>query len=397
MRKHLWPLCLLFTLALVPGATTRAAGQTIKVYPIAAGTAATVAPATELQHANQPLLVGVAVAPPFVIEDHGHYRGLAIELWEAVAADHGWKYVYQPYALDGLLDAVRDSKVDVGLGAITATAAGAQHTDFSHPILSTGLGVAVRGGQAAGWLAVARALESPVFLTVATALVLLLLVAGSLLWLLEYRRRPEPSDSGRGLFSGIWWATATLTTVGGDAAPRTVGGRIVGLVRMLVALAIVAGLTATITSALTVGQLRRTRPPCRRSGRHAAGQRARQRRRRLAATAAPRLPTGARCRCRTGRPGRRRRRRRGAGSAAAALGHPATVSGPTEGLATAAAAAGLCFRPARRQPPAPTDRRLAAQADQRPGLAATPRSGIRRRRAMMPAVATAGGFGRPDG
>ncbi|CAM5374830.1 transporter substrate-binding domain-containing protein [Rhodanobacter lindaniclasticus] len=255
MRKHLWPLCLLFTLALVPGATTRAAGQTIKVYPIAAGTAATVAPATELQHANQPLLVGVAVAPPFVIEDHGHYRGLAIELWEAVAADHGWKYVYQPYALDGLLDAVRDSKVDVGLGAITATAAGAQHTDFSHPILSTGLGVAVRGGQTAGWLAVARALESPVFLTVATALVLLLLVAGSLLWLLEYRRRPEPSDSGRGLFSGIWWATATLTTVGGDAAPRTVGGRIVGLVWMLVALAIVAGLTATITSALTVGQL----------------------------------------------------------------------------------------------------------------------------------------------
>lgn len=255
MRKHLWPLCLLFTLALVPGATTRAAGQTIKVYPIAAGTAATVAPATELQRANQPLLVGVAVAPPFVIEDHGHYRGLAIELWEAVAADHGWKYVYQPYALDGLLDAVRDSKVDVGLGPITATAAGAQHTDFSHPILSTGLGVAVRGGQTAGWLAVARALESPVFLTAAAALVLLLLVAGSLLWLLEYRRRPEPSDSGRGIFSGIWWATATLTTVGGDAAPRTVGGRIVGLVWMLVALAIVAGLTATITSALTVGQL----------------------------------------------------------------------------------------------------------------------------------------------
>jgi ABC-type amino acid transport substrate-binding protein len=127
--------------------------------------------------------------------------------------------------------------------------------DFSHPILSAGLGVAVRGGSTAGWLAVAQALASPVFLTVVAALVLLLLVAGVLLWLLEYRRRPEPSGDNRSLFSGIWWVTAAMTSVGSDNAPRTLGGRIVGLVCMLAALAIAACLTATITSALTVGQL----------------------------------------------------------------------------------------------------------------------------------------------
>ena len=251
--------CLLMLMAMpfVAGAAPQAKpGGAIKVYPIAAGTAATVTPATALQRANQPLLVGVAVAPPFVVEDHGHYGGLAISLWEAVAADRGWKYEYRPYAHDELLDAVRDSKVDVGLGAIAATAAGEQHMDFSHPILSAGLGVAVRGGSTAGWLAVAQALASPVFLGVVAALVLLLLLAGVLLWLLEYRRRPEPSGDRHGFFSGIWWATAAMTSVGGgDSAPRTLGGRIVGLVCMLAALAIAASLTATITSALTTGRL----------------------------------------------------------------------------------------------------------------------------------------------
>jgi ABC-type amino acid transport substrate-binding protein len=249
-------LLMLMAMPLVASAAPQAKpGGAIKVYPIAARTAATVTPATELQRANQPLLVGVAVAPPFVIEDHGHYRGLAIALWEAVAADRGWKYEYRPYAHDALLDAVRDSKVDVALGAIATTAAGEQHMDFSHPILSAGLGVAVRGGSTAGWLAVAQALASPVFLTVVAALVLLLLVAGALLWLLEYRRRPEPSGDNRSIFSGIWWVTAAMTSVGSDNAPRTLGGRIVGLVCMLAALAIAACLTATITSALTVGQL----------------------------------------------------------------------------------------------------------------------------------------------
>lgn len=249
-------LLMLMAMPLVASAAPQAKpGGAIKVYPIAARTAATVTPATELQRANQPLLVGVAVAPPFVIEDHGHYRGLAIALWEAVAADRGWKYEYRPYAHDTLLDAVRDSKVDVALGAIATTAAGEQHMDFSHPILSAGLGVAVRGGSTAGWLAVAQALASPVFLAVVAALVLLLLVAGVLLWLLEYRRRPEPSGDNRSLFSGIWWVTAAMTSVGSDNAPRTLGGRIVGLVCMLAALAIAACLTATITSALTVGQL----------------------------------------------------------------------------------------------------------------------------------------------
>jgi ABC-type amino acid transport substrate-binding protein len=47
-----------------------------------------------------------------------------------------------------------------------------------------------------------------------------------------------------------------MTTVGyGDLAPRTVGGRILGMIWMVTALLVVSFFTASITSALTVGQL----------------------------------------------------------------------------------------------------------------------------------------------
>jgi ABC-type amino acid transport substrate-binding protein len=222
---------------------------------------ATLIPATAT-HADQAaaphvLEVGVKVAPPFVIDDDGHYRGLAIELWEEAAADHGWKFQYRPYDLEGLLDAVDQGQVDVGLGAITATAAREQRMDFSHILTSSGLGVAVRSDQTAGWLAVVQALVSPAFLKVIGSLSLLLLAIGLCVWLVERRHNPEQFGNGaRGVFSGFWWAMVTMTTVGyGDVAPRTVPGRLIGMVWMLTALIVVSFFTASITSALTVGQL----------------------------------------------------------------------------------------------------------------------------------------------
>lgn len=214
------------------------------------------APATTAP--TRTLMVGVKPAPPFVIADGNRYHGLAIDLWEEAAADHGWRFQYKPYDLAGLLDAVGNGDVDVGLGAITATAAREQRMDFSHILTSSGLGVAVRTEQAAGWLAVAQALVSPAFLKVIGTLSLLLLAIGFCMWLFERHKNPEQFGDGhaRGIFSGFWWAMVTMTTVGyGDVAPRTVPGRLIGMVWMLTALIVVSFFTASITSALTVGQL----------------------------------------------------------------------------------------------------------------------------------------------
>lgn len=204
------------------------------------------------------LTVGVKVAPPFVIEKNGKYSGLAIDLWQDAAKDHGWKFSYRKYDLEDLLNAVSSHQVDVGLGAITATAEREQRMDFSHLLTSSGLGVAVRSDQTAGWLAVVGALFSTAFLKVIGTLALVLIVVGLLVWFVEHRHNEDQfgGTRGQGIFSGVWWAMVTMTTVGyGDTAPRTVPGRLIGMVWMLTALVIVSFFTASITSALTVGQL----------------------------------------------------------------------------------------------------------------------------------------------
>lgn len=204
------------------------------------------------------LVVGVKVAPPFVIERADGYSGLAIDVWQDIAKQRGWTFRYQPYDLQGLLDAVEHGEVDVGVGAITTTAQRASVMDFSHPITSSGIGVAVPAAQSAGWLAVARSLFSPALLKVVAGLLLLLLVVGTATWLLERRKNAQQfgGKPSSGIFSGIWWAAVTMTTVGyGDKAPITIGGRVLGLLWMFSALIVASTFTASITSALTVGQL----------------------------------------------------------------------------------------------------------------------------------------------
>jgi voltage-gated potassium channel len=50
-------------------------------------------------------------------------------------------------------------------------------------------------------------------------------------------------------WAGIWWAVVTITTVGyGDLAPKTVAGRLIGVLLMLVGIGFISVLTATIAS-----------------------------------------------------------------------------------------------------------------------------------------------------
>ena len=85
-----------------------------------------------------------------------------------------------------------------------------------------------------------------------------LLAVGAAIWLFERKANAEEfgGSPAQGMSSGFWWAAVTMTTVGyGDKAPRTLGGRLVGLVWMFAAVIIISSFTAAIATSLTVGSL----------------------------------------------------------------------------------------------------------------------------------------------
>ena len=86
----------------------------------------------------------------------------------------------------------------------------------------------------------------------------ILFIVGLLAWFFERKKNHEEfgGNTASGILSGFWWAAVTMTTVGyGDKSPKTIGGRIIGLIWMFAALIIISSITAAITSALTVKQL----------------------------------------------------------------------------------------------------------------------------------------------
>jgi polar amino acid transport system substrate-binding protein len=207
------------------------------------------------------LTIATRHAPPFAIRAaDGRWSGIAIELWERIAEPLGVESRYVELPLTGLLDAVVDGRADVAVAALTITAEREQRLDFSHPFLTTGLGIAVQRHPTGGATALLRRLVSAELLGVLAALLGLLTVTGTLIWLAERRHNDQfRRDPAAGIGSGIWWSAVTMTTVGyGDKAPTTLAGRLIALVWMFAGIIMISGFTAAITTALTVGELERS-------------------------------------------------------------------------------------------------------------------------------------------
>ena len=109
-----------------------------------------------------------------------------------------------------------------------------------------------------GLWSVVKSMATLQFLWVIMGLSLLLLIVGALVWFFERddtEGDEEESDwrgeDGRtgGVANGFWWAGVTMTTIGyGDLVPKSLPGRTVAMLWMLVSMAITASLTAYIVS-----------------------------------------------------------------------------------------------------------------------------------------------------
>ena len=204
------------------------------------------------------LVIATRHVPPFAIRGaEGSWTGITIELWDRIAGRLGVPFRYQDMGLAEMLDAVAEGRADAAAAALTITAEREGRVDFSHPYLTSGLGIAVPQRPGGGMAAVLKRLFSGRFLGVLAALLALLTAVGALVWLVERRRNAQfQGAAAKGIGSGLWWSAVTMTTVGyGDKAPVTPLGRGIALVWMFAGIIMISGFTAAMTTALTVGEL----------------------------------------------------------------------------------------------------------------------------------------------
>lgn len=208
--------------------------------------------------ADETLRVATRHVPPFAIRDAGgDWSGLSIELWRRIAQDLGVAYRLEAMGLQEMLRGLETGEVDLAVAALTVTPKREERFDFSHPVHTSGLGIAVFPEATSGWWSL-RGLLTSQFFQLSGVLLLLAVMAALAVWLFERRRNPgQFGGTGlAGVGSALWWAFVTLTTVGyGDKAPVTLGGRLVASLWMLACVVLVSVFTGSVASVLTVSQL----------------------------------------------------------------------------------------------------------------------------------------------
>lgn len=197
------------------------------------------------------LVVGLFHQPPFVISGkNGTWDGISVRLWRAVADSLNLTYKFSKVSKEESAVDLLNGEVDIHLlGDVTSQAEAA--VDFSHIYHTSELGVA--SSSSIDLSRLTKAFFNERFWKIALMLSILLLIVGTLIYLVERGTNEDHFGGDRsvikGIGSGFWWAGVTMTTIGyGDKAPVTFAGRALALIWMLIAMAVTAVLTASLVS-----------------------------------------------------------------------------------------------------------------------------------------------------
>jgi polar amino acid transport system substrate-binding protein len=206
------------------------------------------------------LRVATRIVKPFVFEDAGNLTGFSIDLWQEVAILLGTRtdYVMKPTVAD-LLSTVKSGESDLAISAISITEDRERDFDFSQPMFDAGLQILVPSqGSSGGIGRILDVVLGPEFLPVLLFVLFGTLLAGNVVWFAE-RRRPDGVFTGRSYFPGIldaiFWAVSALATQA-EMWPKSSVARLTSAVWMFVSVVFIAVFTASVTSSLTVAQLR---------------------------------------------------------------------------------------------------------------------------------------------
>ena len=211
---------------------------------------------------GEPLIVGIADCPPFVMTVDGKPTGLAVYLWERVAGDLGLKWNYRHYALGHLLEILAQANPtdlpDVGISCTSVTAEREELIDFSHSFFETHTAIAVR--ETSVWGAVKNFFANPLVVNAVLIILGVAALIGAVFFLLEHRVNKK-------LFSSPTWAGRIIepfiiglmfVTNGPIRFYRfkTLTGRVLSTVLTVSSTLFIAAVTAVFASSFTLHVIR---------------------------------------------------------------------------------------------------------------------------------------------
>lgn len=204
------------------------------------------------------MVIGYSMNPPFIFKNNGKLEGLSYWMWEELIKEETKFYDYRELPLDSLLLGLKIGSIDLVISPLTITHERNEYIEFSFPYYVSNSNFMVHNiSTKQKFLTIFSSVFSWSFFKILLSLILLLLLFGILVWFFERKKNSEEfgSDS-KGIWHGLWWSAVTMTTVGyGDKSPKTVGGRVIGIIWMFAGLILISSITASITSSLTVQKL----------------------------------------------------------------------------------------------------------------------------------------------
>lgn len=208
------------------------------------------------------LTVATYELDPFVISrGDGVRSGFTIDLLEEIAKRTGWTYSYiDGKDVRGLLNSVQQGRADMAATNISITADREQYLDFSQPVLTAGLQIAIPVGGAEhtvpGLAEFVALLTSKTMLLWLFAALVLAVLPAHIVWLTE-RAQPD-SPMSRAYFPGIFQAFIYglgMLASQPDEFPRHWANRILGILLAFVSIVFAAYFTAILTSNFTVEKI----------------------------------------------------------------------------------------------------------------------------------------------
>ncbi|MBM4022769.1 MAG: transporter substrate-binding domain-containing protein, partial [Planctomycetes bacterium] len=191
--------------------------------------------------------VGVCEMPGIFEFEGGEPTGAIADVWADIASRAGIQSRFVPERnIAALIADTAAGRIDVLLGPLAMTEARERQVDFTHPVMMSGMRIAVPGGPDRPWLAPLLSLVSREMLTVVLAIIALVIVTAHVLWFVERIRNPQAFPAGyrEGVWEAIWWSISTIVTGGCEDKPiETTAGRAVAIVWMLGGITVVATLT----------------------------------------------------------------------------------------------------------------------------------------------------------